>query len=134
MLTLAEKIEVAKRCCLTAKDYIAERKRVFYDKFFTSDWKVFVVKRDEETGKFVGEFACRARASNNLAAKALIFRNVIDRTRIIKNLMNEGFTVSAEDLKTFSPYVTKHIKRFRDYVVDLSEIPPPLDIEYTFSI
>jgi len=71
---------------------------------------------------------------NNLVANALIFQNVIDQTRIIRKLMNEGFTVSAVDLKTLSPYQTAQIKRFGDYVVDLSEIPPPLDIEYTFSL
>ncbi len=63
MLTLAEKIEAAKRCCLTAKEYIAERKRAFYDKFFNSDWEVFVVKRDEETGKYVGKVAACALCS-----------------------------------------------------------------------
>lgn len=71
---------------------------------------------------------------NNLVANALIFQNVIDQTHIIRNLMSEGFTVSPEELKTLSPYLTKHIKRFGDYVVDLSEIPPSLDIEYTFSL
>jgi TnpA family transposase len=71
---------------------------------------------------------------NNLVANALIFQNVIDQTRIIKRLIDEGFRVKADDLKTLSPYLTAHIKRFGDYVVDLSEIPPPLDIEYTFSL
>jgi len=71
---------------------------------------------------------------NNLIANSLIFQNVIDQTRIIKNLMLDGFEVKAEDLKILSPYLTAHIKRFGDYVVDLSEIPPPLDVEYTFSI
>jgi len=71
---------------------------------------------------------------NNLVANALIFQNVIDQTRIIKALMDHGFPVIAEDLKTLSPYLTAHIKRFGDYVVDLNEVPPPLDIEYTFSI
>ena len=47
--------------------------------------------------------------------------------------MTEGFTVSPKNLKTLSPYLTAHIKRFGDYVIDLSEIPP-LDIEYTFSV
>ncbi len=63
MLTLAEKIEVAKRCCLTAKEYIAERKRAFYDKFINPQWEVFVVKRDEQTGKYVGKFAACALCS-----------------------------------------------------------------------
>ncbi len=71
---------------------------------------------------------------NNLIANALIFQNVIDQTRIIRNLMDGGFTVSPEDLKRLSPYQTAHIKRFGDYTVDLSQIPPPLDIEYTFSL
>lgn len=71
---------------------------------------------------------------NNLVANALIFQNVIDQTRIIRNLINDGFSVSKEDLKILSPYLAAHIKRFGDYVVDLSEIPPPLDIEYTFSL
>ena len=62
MLTLAEKIEIARRCCMTAKDHIAERKRAFYDKFFNPDWEVFVVKKDERTGEFTGRFACCARA------------------------------------------------------------------------
>ena len=63
MLTLAEKMEIATRCCLTARDYIDERKRAFYDKFFNSDWEVFVVKKDEGTGGFTGKFACCAQAS-----------------------------------------------------------------------
>jgi TnpA family transposase len=71
---------------------------------------------------------------NTLVANALIFQNVIDQTRIIKNLMFEGFEVKTEDLKILSPYLTAHIKRFGDYVVDLTETPPPLDIEYTFSV
>lgn len=61
---------------------------------------------------------------NTLIANALIFQNVIDQTRIVKNLMLEGFEVKAEDLKILSPYLTAHIKRFGDYVVDLNEIPP----------
>ena len=72
---------------------------------------------------------------NDLVANALIFQNVIDQTRIIKNLMSEGFTVSPEDLKRLSPYQTAHVKRFGDYVVGLSQIPPPLDIElYLFLV
>ncbi|HRH45667.1 MAG TPA: Tn3 family transposase [Pyrinomonadaceae bacterium] len=71
---------------------------------------------------------------NTLVANALIFQNVIDQTRIIQNLKLEEFEVKAEDLKILSPYLTAHIKRFGDYVVDLTEVPPPLDIEYTFSI
>lgn len=71
---------------------------------------------------------------NNLVANSFIFQKVIDQTRIIKRLIDEGFQVKGEHLKTLSSYLTAHIKRFGDYVVDLSKIPPPLNIEYTFSL
>ena len=71
---------------------------------------------------------------NTLIADAVIFQNVIDQTRIIEKLMDAGFQITMEDLKTLSPYLTKHIKRFGDYIVDLSQIPPPLELEYTFSL
>ena len=57
MLTLAEKIEVSKRCCQKAKDYIAEKRQQISNKFFNTDWEAFVVKRDEATGKYVGKFS-----------------------------------------------------------------------------
>ncbi len=63
MLTLAEKIEIARSCCLKVKDYIAEKKREFNDKFFNSGWEVFVVKKDEQTGKFIGKFVSCALCS-----------------------------------------------------------------------
>lgn len=63
MLTLAEKIEIAKRCCLTAKEYITERKQAFYAKLFDSKWEVLVVKKDGATGKFVRKFAACARCA-----------------------------------------------------------------------
>ena len=71
---------------------------------------------------------------NNLVANALIFQNVIDITRIVQALINEGYKINEDDLKILSPYLTSHIKRFGDYVVDLTEPPPQLNIEYTFSL
>ena len=60
MMTLAEKIELSKMCCRKAKDYLSEKKRKVFDRLFNGDWKVFVIKRDEKTGKFVGKKACCA--------------------------------------------------------------------------
>ncbi len=57
MMTLAEKIEASKECCRRAKDYFLERKRAVFDRLFDGDWEVFVVKRDEKSGKFVGKTA-----------------------------------------------------------------------------
>lgn len=63
MLTLAERIEIAQTCCLKAKDYIARKKQEFDNKFLNPEWEVFVVKRDEQTGKYVGKFAACALCS-----------------------------------------------------------------------
>ncbi|MDE2422485.1 MAG: Tn3 family transposase [Gammaproteobacteria bacterium] len=66
---------------------------------------------------------------NDLVANALIFHNVVDQTRILKELNAEGFTVNREDIARLSPYVTSHIKRFGDYIIDINDIPEPVDIE-----
>jgi hypothetical protein len=63
MLTLAKKFEIAKNCCLKMKDYIAQKTREFDQKLGNPEWEVFVVKRDDETGKYVGKFAACALCS-----------------------------------------------------------------------
>lgn len=63
---------------------------------------------------------------NDLIANAVIFHNVIDISRILHQLIKEGYKVTIEEVKTLSPYLTHHIKRFGDYVVDFSLIPQPL--------
>jgi TnpA family transposase len=64
---------------------------------------------------------------NDLVANAVIFHNVVDQTRILKELMEEGFPVTREDVATLSPYVTSHIKRFGDYIIDAEAVPEPID-------
>lgn len=39
----------------------------------------------------------------------------------------EGYTVRREDLAQLSPYMTAHIKRFGDYLIDVETVPEPLD-------
>lgn len=60
MMTLAEKIEAAKVCCRKAKDYILERRQAAFNRLLSGDWEVFLVKRDEKTGKFIGKIVCCA--------------------------------------------------------------------------
>jgi hypothetical protein len=62
-----------------------------------------------------------------VVANAVIFQNVVDQTAILRELMDEGYPVAREDLATLSPYLTGHIKRFGDYVIDLEARPQPLD-------
>jgi hypothetical protein len=45
--------------------------------------------------------------------------------RILRDLKAEGFSVAREDVATLSPYVTSHIKRFGDYIIEAE--PEPID-------
>jgi TnpA family transposase len=72
---------------------------------------------------------------NDLVANAVIFQNVVDQSRILMQLVSEGFPVHRDDVATLSPYPTSHLKRFGEYVVDVDTPPPPLtDIELAFNL
>lgn len=72
---------------------------------------------------------------NDLVANAVIFQNVVDESRILHELMAEGYPVNRDDVSALSPYLTRHVKRFGDYVIDLSVIPQPLsEIELALAL
>ena len=69
---------------------------------------------------------------NELLANAVILHNVVDISNAIEKLAAEGISVTKEDIKSMSPYMTSHIKRFGEYIIDLAETPDPIhevDIE-----
>jgi Tn3 transposase DDE domain len=65
---------------------------------------------------------------NHLLTNAVAIQNVIDLTRAVRGLLAEGYPVRNEDLATLSPYQTRHIKRFGDYVFTVTS-PAPFDGE-----
>lgn len=69
---------------------------------------------------------------NDLLANILILQNTIDMENVVKQLKGENIEVSKQDIKHLSPYLTSHIKRFGEYIIDLdrkSDQIIPLDIE-----
>ena len=64
---------------------------------------------------------------NDLVANAVIFQNVCDITLILWELSKEGYVFSKEDIVMLSPYLTRHIKRFGDYMIDLENVPQPIE-------
>lgn len=69
---------------------------------------------------------------NDLLANIVILQNTIDMENVVKQLKNEGLDVSKQDIKNLSPYLTSHIKRFGEYVIDLDgegNHISPLDID-----
>lgn len=41
-------------------------------------------------------------------------------SRIIQELIEEGWEIKQEDLAVLSPYLTGHLKRFGDFVLNLN--------------
>jgi hypothetical protein len=64
---------------------------------------------------------------NHLLASSLILHNAVDVTAVLRTLSAEEHTIRREDLAQLSPYLTGHIKRFGDYVIDVEAVPEPLD-------
>lgn len=56
----------------------------------------------------------------------MIFQNAVDISRVLRELIAEDYPVKREDVAALSPYLTRHIKRFGDYFIDLSAAPQPL--------
>lgn len=63
----------------------------------------------------------------DVMANALMLRNVVDMSNGLHRLALDGHMVAKEDVATLSPYLTRHVKRFGDYVLDLGNVPRPLD-------
>ena len=59
-------------------------------------------------------------------ATAVAIQNVVDMSVALQGLIEDGFPLTREDVAGLSPYVTRKIKRFGEYVIDLSA-PEPLD-------
>ncbi len=63
---------------------------------------------------------------NHLVANCLIFHNVSTMTRLLNQFAQEGQEFDDATLAHISPYITEHINRFGDYVLDMERIQPPL--------
>ncbi|WP_169220593.1 Tn3 family transposase [Brasilonema sp. UFV-L1] len=63
----------------------------------------------------------------DLVASAVILHNTVDMSLAIQTLMAQGEPVHQRYIKALSPFITRHIKRYGDYVVNLQSIPQPLE-------
>lgn len=58
---------------------------------------------------------------NNLIGNCIVLQNIIDYTHVIYQLKKEGISFTREDLSRISPYMTGHIRRFGDIIIDLDQ-------------
>ena len=56
-----------------------------------------------------------------------MLQNAADMTKAMRSLAEEGYPLRREEVAQLSPYLTKHVKRFGDYAVDLETVPAALD-------
>jgi TnpA family transposase len=63
---------------------------------------------------------------NDIVANACILHNVVDMTAVLRQLLVQGHEVNREAVAALSPYLTRHVKRFGDYVLDMDQPAPPL--------
>jgi TnpA family transposase/antitoxin (DNA-binding transcriptional repressor) of toxin-antitoxin stability system len=63
----------------------------------------------------------------DLVASAVIFQNAVDMSLAVQALSAQGYPIDREALATLSPYITRHLKRYGEYVVDLETVPQPFE-------
>ena len=88
-----------------------------YNRF--NDWFVIGergVIRDNDPDEFDKRVKYR-----DLIANCAILQNVVDLTRIFKELIDKGYDISREDIQQITPYLTQHIKRYGEFIIDLSQ-------------
>ena len=69
----------------------------------------------------------------DLVANAVMLHNVVDMTNVFYELKQEGFCVTPEVVARLSPYLTEHIKRFGQYILDMEAEPVPLQLKPLFA-
>ena len=57
----------------------------------------------------------------------LSFHTLVNMTKALHQISQEGHTVDLEALATFSPYRTGQINRFGDYAINRNRTPEPLE-------
>lgn len=61
---------------------------------------------------------------NTLLANLVIFHNALDIADIVRDLVAEGWTITAAELAGLSPYIRSHITRFGAYATDVLGVEP----------
>ena len=67
---------------------------------------------------------------NHLVANSLILYNAREMTRVLQELVAEGYPVSEQTIRLLAPYRTEHINRFGSYTLNMDREVPPLEIKF----
>ncbi len=65
---------------------------------------------------------------NTLLANLVVFHNALDISDVVRQLVAEGWSITADQLGQIAPYLRAHISRFGAYATDeLRHRPDPFD-------
>lgn len=64
----------------------------------------------------------------HLVANIIMLHKVVDLTKVINEMVDEGYEVKPEFVRPLIPDITEHIKRFGQYILDVKRMPGPLDL------
>ena len=63
----------------------------------------------------------------SLVANTIMLSNVADMTRVLASMAEDKHPVTSGLVACLSPYTREHIRRFGQYVLDMSDLPAPLE-------
>ena len=63
----------------------------------------------------------------SLVANAIMLSNVADMTEALAAMAADGHPVTPSLVAGLSPYMREHIRRFGQYVLDMDDLPSPLN-------
>jgi TnpA family transposase len=63
----------------------------------------------------------------SLVANAVMLSNVADLTDVLSAMAKDGHPVTPALVASLSPYIREHIRRFGRFVLDMTDLPNPLD-------
>jgi hypothetical protein len=78
--------------------------------------------------------AGEAHQYRDVVANAVMLHNVVDMTKVLATLQQEGVEVTPEGAKCLSPSLTEHLKRFGQYLLDITVQPEPLQPQQLFAM
>jgi TnpA family transposase len=63
----------------------------------------------------------------SLVANTIMLSNVADLTNVLASMAADGLPVTPDLVSSLSPYIREHIRRFGHWVLDMDNLPEPLD-------
>ena len=62
-----------------------------------------------------------------LVANAIMLSSVADLTAFLSAMAEDGHSITPKLVARTSPYMRKHVRRFGRYVLDMEDLPGPLN-------